>query len=112
MIENLLYLLAGLFLGLYLGVKRFRTPINDAMKKLFGFLSKLEFKGNHKTDKPQGEIDYEHYHNQGHYCILPGYEARPCSYNGYCGHCPVYHKYKEGGNQENNNPIAFDEDYW
>lgn len=113
MIENLIYLLVGLLLGLYLGVKRFRTPINNAIKRLFSFLGKLEFKGNRKADKPQDEIVYENFHNRGYYCVLPGHETLPCSYNGYCGNCPTYRKYKEPKeDRENNKPIGFDEDYW
>ena len=113
MIENLLYLLVGLFLGLYLGAKKFRTPINSAIKRLFGFLSKLEFKDNQKVNKSQNEIDYENFHNRSYYCILPGYDELTCSYNGYCGHCPVYQRYKKHKeDKEDNKPAGFEEGYW
>ena len=108
MIEKLIYLALGFLLGFYAGHRRFREQVNNLLKSVFNFLSKLEFR-NH-NNKEDTKVDYKNYYNPGDYCILPGHTMEYCQER-YCRDCPTYLEYKNKNN-ENNEPIGFKENYW
>lgn len=111
MIQIGLGIIIGFLIGLYAGSKEFRNKTNEFFKGITGSLSKLEFKKNNNKDSKKPERrDYENYYNPKLYCVIPGYRTRFCHLR-YCKHCPVYLKYKEGEEKENQ-PIGLNEDYW
>lgn len=48
MTENLIYLLMGVILGVYIGNQNFRSRVNELLKSAMQYMSRLEFKRNYQ----------------------------------------------------------------